>query len=95
MLHIRANGGSRGWPRSWLATVVALAAGLAFLTALGGLARPAAAQTTPGANVPFTEYNAVNAATNGTIRGPDYSFGSLPSEATGREVDLLAARAST
>jgi hypothetical protein len=58
--------------------------------ATGITTRHAADQATPGAAVPFTEYNAVNAATNGTILGPDYSFGSLPSEATGREVDLLA-----
>jgi hypothetical protein len=88
MFHIRANGGSRGRPWRWLAATVALATGLVFLTAVG-FAKPAAAQTTPGADVPFTEYNAINAATNGTILGPDYSFGSLPSEATGREVDLL------
>ncbi|HXL92958.1 MAG TPA: choice-of-anchor D domain-containing protein, partial [Streptosporangiaceae bacterium] len=73
-------------------SLVAIPAVLTLLTAsfaAVGLASPAVAQTTPGATVPFTEYNAVNASTNGKILGPDYSFGSLPSEATGREVDLL------
>jgi len=77
-----------GRPRRWVAVAAAITIGLTFLTVVG-IARPAVAQSTPGADVPFTEYNAVNASTNGTILGPDYSFGSLPSEATGREVDLL------
>jgi hypothetical protein len=53
-------------------------------------AGPAAAQTAPGASVPFTEYDAVNAATNGKILGPDYYFGTLASEATGRQAVLLS-----
>src|SRR5580658_2118301 len=50
---------------------------------------PAAAASGPGAAVPFTEYNAVNAATDGKVLGPDYYFGTLASEATGRQVVLL------
>jgi Pectate lyase superfamily protein/F5/8 type C domain/Abnormal spindle-like microcephaly-assoc'd, ASPM-SPD-2-Hydin len=63
-----------------------------------GFAAPAAAATTPGAPVPFTEYNAgtggTGVATNGTILGPDYDFGTLPSEATGRMVDQLVGQGS-
>ncbi len=59
----------------------------AVTAASAGAARPAIA---PGATVPFTEYNAVSAATNGKILGPDYYFGTLASEATGRQAVLLA-----
>src|ERR1700678_2987986 len=44
-----------------------------------------------GATVPFTEYEAENAATNGTIIGPSFAQGSLPSEASGREAVQLTA----
>jgi len=64
--------------------------GLATIGLASGFAQPAAAATTPGASVPFTEYNAVNATTNGTTLGPDYYFGTLASEATGRKVVLLS-----
>jgi hypothetical protein len=79
-----------------LATAGLATAGLATagLTTAGlitdGLVQPAAAATTPGASVPFTEYNAVNATTNGTTLGPNYYFGTLASEATGRKVVLLS-----
>jgi hypothetical protein len=89
MYHSSRVSARRGSPWRCTAIAAAIAAALAFLTAVA-IARPAVAQTTPGATVPFTEYNAINATTNGKILGPDYSFGSLPSEATGREVDLLA-----
>src|ERR1700678_3021347 len=81
-----STAGRRRGPILILLSILALIA--SFVTA-ASVARPAAAQSTPGADVPFTEYNSVNASTNGTILGPDYSFGSLPSEATGRQVDLL------
>jgi F5/8 type C domain/Pectate lyase superfamily protein/Abnormal spindle-like microcephaly-assoc'd, ASPM-SPD-2-Hydin len=92
MYHSSSSSGFRVRRRTpWHRAAVALTLVLACLTAIG-ITRSAAAQTTPGADVPFTEYNAVNATTNGTILGPDYSFGSLPSEATGREVDLLTSQ---
>ncbi|HWB37244.1 MAG TPA: discoidin domain-containing protein, partial [Rugosimonospora sp.] len=42
--------------------------------------------------VPFTEYEAENARTNGTILGPDRAFTHLPSEASGRRAVRLAGR---
>ena len=42
-----------------------------------------------GADVPFTEYEAENAATNGRLIGPDRSFTTLPSEASGRRAVVL------
>ena len=44
-----------------------------------------------GATVPFTEYEAENASTTGTIIGPSFTQGSLPSEASGREAVQLTA----
>jgi hypothetical protein len=37
-----------------------------------------------GAQVPFTEYSAVGASTNGTVIGPSYNLYTLPAEAVGR-----------
>jgi hypothetical protein len=45
-----------------------------------------------GASVPFTEYSAVNASTNGSVIGPSFVQGSLPSEAVGREAVQLTAQ---
>ena len=42
-----------------------------------------------GASVPFTEYQAVNASTTGTLLSPSYVQGSLASEAVGREAIQL------
>lgn len=77
---------------SGLAALALAAGGLAAaaVTLLAAPAAPAAAASTPGASVPFTEYNAVNASTNGTVLGPNYYFGTLASEATGRQVVLLS-----
>jgi len=44
-----------------------------------------------GADVPFTEYEAEAADTTGTVIGPDYTQGSVASEASGREAVQLAA----
>ena len=86
-----------------LAAAVITALGTLFAVAL---ATPALAQAgTPpywaqspfsvpsgtGATVPFTEYEAENASTNGTIIGPSFAQGSLPSEASGREAVQLTA----
>ncbi len=52
--------------------------------------------TTPlakqGATLPYTEYEAVNAATNGTIIGPNYTYLTLPSEAVGRKAVQLTSQ---
>jgi len=45
-----------------------------------------------GASVPFTEYEAEAASTNGTIIGPSFAQGTLPSEASGREAVQLTAQ---
>ena len=63
-----------------------------FLIVLLGVAASAPAQTA-GARVPFTEINAGNGQgvqTNGTVIGPNYDFGTLASEATGRQAVELA-----
>ncbi|WP_328500744.1 discoidin domain-containing protein [Streptomyces sp. NBC_00457] len=64
--------------------VVALAAGL--LTATAPTAHAAA-----GATLPFTSVEAESAATTGTKIGPDYTQGTLASEASGRQAVRLAA----
>jgi hypothetical protein len=45
-----------------------------------------------GASVPFTEYDAVNATTNGSVIGPSFTQGTLASEAVGREAVQLTAQ---
>ena len=42
-----------------------------------------------GATLPYTEIEAENAATNGTIIGPDFTFTHLASEASGRKAVTL------
>jgi len=53
---------------------------------------PFAVPSGTGASVPFTEYAAVNAATNGSVIGPSFAQGTLPSEAVGREAVQLTAQ---
>jgi hypothetical protein len=63
-----------------------------LLSAASLLALPAtgaAAAAAPGATVPFTEYPAASAATNGKVLGPSYTYGTLASEATGRQAVQL------
>ncbi len=43
-----------------------------------------------GATVPYTEYEAENASTNGTVFGPDRTFRTVPAEASGRRGVRLA-----
>ncbi|MGW3092952.1 discoidin domain-containing protein [Streptomyces sp. NPDC001102] len=66
------------------AMVVALSAGL--LTATAPTAHAAA-----GATLPFTSVEAESATTTGTKIGPDYTQGSLASEASGRQAVRLSA----
>ncbi|GAA5022536.1 discoidin domain-containing protein [Kitasatospora paranensis] len=71
------------------------AAGLTCAALLGAApaialpAQSAGAATPPGAAVPFTQYQAADAATNGTVLGPSYTYGTLASEATGRKAVQL------
>ncbi|MEU6172051.1 discoidin domain-containing protein [Streptantibioticus parmotrematis] len=76
------------------ATAVALASP-AHAAGSGHHAKPAAAHPAAvtggqGASVPFTEYEAENAATNGTVIGPDYTQGTVASEASGRKAVQLS-----
>ncbi|MEV0741931.1 discoidin domain-containing protein [Streptomyces sp. NPDC050549] len=66
-----------------IGAAVALAAGM--LVAL----TPAAAHAASGASLPFTSVEAESATTTGTRIGPDYTQGSLASEASGRQAVRL------
>ena len=50
---------------------------------------PSAESDGIGASLPFTEYEAENARSNGTLIGPDRRFGSLAAEASGRRAIRL------
>ncbi|MGW3032362.1 discoidin domain-containing protein [Streptomyces sp. NPDC001178] len=65
------------------AVVVALSAGLLTATA-------PAAHAASGATLPFTSVEAESASTTGTRIGPDYTQGTLASEASGRQAVRLA-----
>ncbi|MEV7503114.1 discoidin domain-containing protein [Streptomyces sp. NPDC093018] len=67
-----------------IGAVVALAAGM-----LVAVAAPAA-HAAPGATLPFTSVEAESATTTGTKIGPDYTQGTLASEASGRQAVQLA-----
>jgi hypothetical protein len=66
---------------------------VSLLLAGTGVTAPAATDPPrhPGANVPFTEYQAADAVTNGSTVGPDRAFTHLAAEATGRRAVHLAA----
>ena len=90
------RGSRRRTLRLSAAITAALLAGPALtltLPAVDAVAAPAAAPPgAAGAPVPFTEYNAASspsAHTNGTVIGPDYQYGSLAAEATGRQAVQL------
>jgi hypothetical protein len=75
---------ARRWAASLTcATMLAAASLLALPAATASAATPA------GAAVPFTEYLAANAATNGNVLAPSYTYGTLTSEATGRQAVQL------
>ncbi|MEU6465413.1 discoidin domain-containing protein [Streptomyces sp. NPDC046976] len=67
-----------------IGAVVALAAGM-----LVAVAAPAA-HAAAGATLPFTSVEAESATTTGTKIGPDYTQGTLASEASGRQAVQLA-----
>ncbi|WP_238424516.1 carbohydrate-binding protein [Micromonospora parastrephiae] len=86
--------------RAGLAAIAATLLAATSVTALAvtGTATPAsAAGLSPfdipgrGATVPFVEQEAEKAAHNGTKIGPDRRYGTLPSEASGREAVTLDA----
>lgn len=80
----------RGRAPRVLTVPVALATALSAVAVAGGTtARPAEAA---GASVPFTTYEAEAAATNGTKIGPDYTQGTVASEASGRQAVRLSAQ---
>jgi hypothetical protein len=81
-----------------VAALVAMAgaAGVATAAASPALAAPAGTSPTAptsenghGADVPFTEYSAVGARTNGTVIGPSYLLYTLAAEAVGRKAVTL------
>ena len=83
-----------------LAACVAPLLAVPLLAASAHASASVAASTSPsaypsalaGAATPFTEYNAAtspNAHTNGTVLAPDYQYGSLQAEATGRQAVQL------
>lgn len=67
-------------------TAVALSA-----TSLVLMAPAAHAAATAGASLPFTSVEAESATTDGTLIGPDYTQGTLASEASGRQAVTLGA----
>lgn len=67
-------------------TAVALSA-----TSLVLMAPTAHAAATAGASLPFTSVEAESATTDGTLIGPDYTQGTLASEASGRQAVTLGA----
>ncbi|MFD5919274.1 discoidin domain-containing protein [Kitasatospora sp. NPDC058201] len=89
--------------RNGLAAFTAVAVGAAglFTAAAVTTAAPAHAAAVPtlspldvparGATVPFKEQEAEYAATNGTVIGPERAYGTLPSEASGRQAVTLDA----
>jgi Pectate lyase superfamily protein/F5/8 type C domain/Abnormal spindle-like microcephaly-assoc'd, ASPM-SPD-2-Hydin len=81
-----------GWRNTrLLATMTAaLVAAPMISLATAGAARAA---STPGASVPFTEYQAAtssSATTTGSVLPVDYQYGSLQAEATGRQAVQLS-----
>ncbi|MGW2230669.1 discoidin domain-containing protein [Streptomyces formicae] len=77
----------------------ALALAIALVGSVIGLAEPAAARiasqpkaaAAAGADLPFTSIEAESAATDGQRIGPDYTQGTLASEASGRQAVRLGA----
>jgi hypothetical protein len=80
-----------------LGTVLALAVTMPAVAQAAATAPPYWAQSPfsvpsgTGASVPFTEYEAENASTNGKLIGPDFTQGDLATEASGREAVQLTA----
>jgi hypothetical protein len=87
-----------------VALATALGTAFALVTAVPALAQsgpgtppywaqsPFSVPSGTGASVPFTEYEAESASTNGSIIGPDFTQGDLATEASGREAVQLTAQ---
>jgi hypothetical protein len=72
------------------ALIIAAAIPIAALTlATNAVASPQTATGGSGANVPYSEVQAENSPTNGTIIGPSYTQGQLADEASGRKAVTL------
>jgi hypothetical protein len=71
---------------------IGAAALAAVAIAIGGAGAAGAAAPTGGAGapLPYVELQAENAATNGTVIGPSYTYGQLADEASGRRAVTLA-----
>jgi len=67
-------------------------AGLVAVSLVVGAQPAAAAGGKVGADVPFVERQAEDAATNGSVIGPDWAYGTLPAEAVGRRAVKLEGR---
>src|SRR5207248_6340089 len=83
-----ARKATAAWPSRSALRSAAIGIGLLLVLAM---TRAARAQ----APVPFVELNAATSAgvaTNGTVIGPNYYFGTLASEATGRKAVVLSGR---
>jgi hypothetical protein len=65
------------------------AAGLAAVAVPSASAATATATGGAGASLPYTEVQAENSATNGTVIGPSYTQGQLADEASGRKAVTL------
>lgn len=70
---------------------LACAAAVALAAGMLGVTTAHAAVTAAGASLPFTSAEAESATTTGTRIGPDYTQGSLASEASGRQAVRLSA----
>ncbi|MHA6759464.1 discoidin domain-containing protein [Streptacidiphilus sp. PAMC 29251] len=80
-------------PIRMLAAALLIAPALMATTASAAPVPAAPVPASAGAPVPFTEYNAATShgtRTNGTVLGPDFHYGSLAAEATGRQAVQLA-----
>ncbi|AXK37298.1 mycodextranase [Streptomyces armeniacus] len=85
------------WRRRPLRAALAAVACAAVVGGLGALpdtaeaGAPEAPEATAGAELPFTSMEAEAATTDGTVIGPDYTQGTVASEASGRQAVKLAA----
>ncbi|WP_084628238.1 discoidin domain-containing protein [Amycolatopsis nigrescens] len=87
----------KGSPRPGQVILAAAVLVSGLVTTGAASAAPATTAACPttvagGATVPFTEYEAECAATNGAAIGPDLTQGSLPAEASGRQAVQLSAQ---
>jgi len=75
--------------RAFALTAAAVSLSAAGLAAVAAPPASAAATGGSGASLPYTEVQAENSATNGTVIGPSYTQGQLADEASGRKAVTL------